>query len=264
MQRIHFPRSLTALARLGLAVVMVALTLLGSARPAAAASISAIRTGSGFQLSGLKYGDLLFYSPSKPYINSSGYLSWPSGADVKHINSNGSTLFLGGLRPNTTYYWAINGTTDLGLLGTTLQRRVDVSFNSITVYDDSDSTGAGELYHFFKVNGVYHSELNFYRSTSATVTYNPSKSVEYIYNGGDSMSLAVEIVDDDCTFSTCKPTNPTFSRYGDNGDFEWASGSTNIDFSALYSNYNQKTVTYSAYENVMSFDGKALVTVWYY
>jgi hypothetical protein len=263
MQRIHFPRSLTALARLGLAVVMVALTLLGSARPAAAASISATRTGSGFQISGLGT-QILFYSTSQPYTSSSGYLSWPSGANVKYIIGNGSSVqFLGGLRPNTTYYWGL-GANNHGTLGTTLQRRVDVSFNSITVYDDSDSTGAGELYHFFKVNGVYHSELNFYRSTSATVTYNPGRSVNSIYNGADSMSLAVELIDDDCTFSTCKPTNPTFSRYGDNGDFEWATGSTSIDFSSLQTNYNQKTVSFSAYEFVMSFDGKALVTVWYY
>lgn len=264
MQLIHFPRSLTAIARLGLAVVMVALTLLGSVRPAAAASISATPSGSGFKVSGLGSNQILFYGLKQPYL-SGGTVAWPSGADVKYIFGNGSSVqFLGGLRPNTTYYWALNGSTSYGTLGKTLQRRVDISFNSITVTNDSDSTGAGELYYFFKVNGVYHSELNFYRSTSSPTTFNPGKSISAIFNGDAYMPLAVQIIDDDCTFGTCKPTNPTFSRYGDTGDFEWATAGATIDFSNLQTNNAQKTVSYSANELVMSFSGTALVTVWYY
>jgi hypothetical protein len=264
MHLVHFPRSLTAFARLGLAFVMVALTLLGSVRPAAASSISATPSGSGFKVSGLG-SQILFYGLQQPYINSSGSLAWPSGSDVKYIIGNGSSVqFLGGLRPNTTYYWAVPN--NYGTLGRTLQRRVDISFNSITVTNDSDSTGAGELYYFFKVGGVYHSELNFYRSTSATVTFNPGKSISGIFNGDSYMELLVEIVDDDCTFSTCKPTNPTFSRYGDNGDFEWATAGQGaaIDFSNLQTNYVQFQKSYSANEFVMAFSGTALVTVWYY
>jgi len=263
MHLVHFPRSLTAFARLGLAFIMLALALLGSARPAAAASISATPAGSGFKVSGLG-SQILFYGLQQPYTSSSGTLAWPSGSDVKYIIGNGSSVqFLGGLRPNTTYYWGLGGNS-YGTLGRTLQRRVDISFNAITVTNDSDSTGAGELYYFFKANGVYHSELDFYRSTSATVTFNPNRSISAIFNGNAFMSLAVELVDDDCTFSTCKPTNPTFSRYGDNGDFEWATGATSIDFSSVNTNYVQKTVSYSANEFVMAFSGTALVTVWYY
>jgi len=262
MKLIHFPRSLTAFARLGLALIMLALALLGSARPAAAASVNASPAGSGFNISGVGSGQILFYGLLQPSINSSGTVIWPSGSGVKNMFGNGSTiLFLGGLRPNTTYYWSLGNS--YGTLGKTLQRRVDISFNSITVTNDSDSTGAGELYYFFKVNGVYHSELDFFRSTSATVTFNPNRSISAIFNGNASMPLAVELVDDDCTFSTCVPT-PTFSRYGDNGDFEWATGAGSIDFSSMNSNYVQKTVSYSANEFVMAFSGTALVTVWYY
>jgi len=263
MKLIYFPRSFAGLARAGLAVIMLALALLGSARPAAAASVNAAPSGSGFNISGVGNGQILFYGLQQPYINSNGVLTWPSGTDVKYTFGNGSTiLFLGGLRPNTTYHWALGNS--YGTLGKTLQRRVDISFNAITVTNDSDSTGAGELYYFFKANGVYHSELDFYRSTSATVTFNPNRSISAIFNGNAFMSLAVELVDDDCTFSTCKPTNPTFSRYGDNGDFEWATGATSIDFSSVNTNYVQKTVSYSANEFVMAFSGTALVTVWYY
>jgi hypothetical protein len=263
MKRIHVHRSLARMARASLALVMLALALLGSARPAAAASISATPTGSGFNISGVGNGQILFYGLQQPSSSSSGTLTWPSGADVKYTFGNGSSiLFLGGLRPNTTYYWGLGNS--YGTLGKTLQRRVDISFNSITVTNDSDSTGAGELYYFFKVNGVYHSELDFFRSTSAPVTFNPSRSISSIFNGNASMPLAVELVDDDCTFSTCKPTNPTFSRYGDNGDFEWATGAGVIDFSSLNTNYVQKTVSYSANEFVMAFSGTALVTIYYY
>jgi hypothetical protein len=262
MHLVHFPRSLTAFARLGLALVMVALVLLGNVRPAAASSISATRSGSGFQISGLG-SQILWYGLKQPYTDSSGTLVWPSGSNVKYIIGNGSSVqFLGGLRPNTTYYFET--ASGYGTLGTTLQRRVDITFNSIHMYNDSDSTGKCECYHFFKVNGVYHSELNFYRADTDGETFNPNKSVTGIFNGGEYMPLAVEIVDDDCTFSTCVPTNPTFSRYGDSGDFEWATASANIDFSNLQANYVQKTVSFAAYENVMSFDGTALATVWYY
>ena len=184
---------------------------------------------------------------------------------MKYIIGNGSSVtFLGGLRPNTTYYWGLGGNS-YGTLGKTLQRRVDITFNSITVTNDSDSSGAGELYYFFKVNGVYHSELNFYRRTSSPDTFNPGKSISGIFNGDAYMPLLVEIVDDDCTFSTCKPT-PTFSRYGDNGDFEWATAGQGaaIDFSNLQTNYVQFQKSYSANEFVMAFSGTALVTVWYY
>src|SRR3954447_17337900 len=148
MQLIHFSRSLTAFARLGLAFVMLALALLGRARPAAAASVNAAPSGSGFNISGVGNGQILAYGLQQPFINSSGSLTWPSGANVKNMFGNGSTiLFLGGLRPNTTYYWALGNS--YGTLGKTLQRRVDISFDAITVTNDSDSTGAGELYYFF-------------------------------------------------------------------------------------------------------------------
>jgi hypothetical protein len=260
MQRIHVHHSLVRITRISLALVMLALALMATARPAAAASISATRTGSGFQISGLGK-EYLFYGLKQPYRNSYGRLAWPSGSNDQYVFGTGSTIFVGGLRPNTTYYWMVGDS--FGTLGTTLQRRVDVSFNSITVTNDSDSSGAGELYYFFKVNGVLHSELNFYRSTSATVTFNPGKSVTGIENGGEYIDLAVELIDDDCTFSTCKPTNPTFTRYGDSGDFEWGTGYGSINFKDIQANFDQRTVKYGA-NVVMAFEGSALVSVAYF
>ena len=260
MQLIHLPRSLTAFARLGLAFVMVALTLLGSVHPAAASSISATPSGSGFKVSGLG-SQILFYGLQQPYINSSGSLAWPSGADVKYIIGNGSSVtFVGGLRPNTTYYWALGNS--YGTLGKTLQRRVDLNFNSIKITDDSDSVGKGELTFNFQVNSVRRKDFDFYRATGTNETFNPNRTA-IVYNGGENLNTKIMVQDDDCEFSTCIIDPAMFNR-GDNSDNEWTTASTSINFSDVQSNYSQKTLRLASFEWWIGMDASALATIYYY
>src|SRR5215217_3062556 len=116
MQLIHFPRSLTAVARLGLALVMVALTLLGSARSAAAATTPIItRTGSGFRFSASNNTAVIWTvkaGTKEPVFDANANLVFPSGSNVVTISSGGIALtsfdrFIGGLIPNTFYYYIL-------------------------------------------------------------------------------------------------------------------------------------------------------------
>jgi hypothetical protein len=260
MQLIHFPRSLTGLARASLAFILLALALLGSARPAAAASISATPSGSGFQVSGLG-SQILFYGLQQPYINSSGSLAWPSGADVKYVIGNGSSVtFVGGLRPNTTYYWAVPN--NYGALGRTLQRRVDLNFTSIKITDDSDSVGKGELTFNFQVNSVRRKDFDFYRATGTNETFNPNRTA-IVYNGGENLNSKIMVQDDDCEFSTCIIDPAMFNR-GDNSDNEWTTASTSINFSDVQSNYSQKTLRLASFEWWIGMDASAVATIYYY
>src|SRR5215216_903901 len=95
MQLIHFPRSLTAIARASLAFVMVALALLGSARSAAAATTPVInRVGSGFEFH-VKNSTAVIWSvqagTKQPVFDANGVLVFPIGSNVVTRTSNGSS-----------------------------------------------------------------------------------------------------------------------------------------------------------------------------
>jgi hypothetical protein len=271
MQLIHFPRSLTGLARAGLAFVMVALTLLGSARSAAAASTPVInRVGSGFEFH-VKNSTAVTWTvqagTKAPVFDANANLSFPSGSNVVGRSSNGIAQtsfdpFIGGLIPNTTYYYLLvaGGASSSGTLGTTLHRSVTVSFNTITVTNDSDSSGKGELTYNFKVDGVYRSGLTFFRGTSSPDTFNPNRS-QNVFDGRATIPFLVEVQDDDCDFSTCVMEPPDF-RSGSNSDHDWATAGNSIGFINDNANSGSKTVPY-AVESHVGFKGSVLVSVSY-
>jgi hypothetical protein len=170
--------------------------------------------------------------------------------------------FIGGLRPNTFYYYILRaGTTQSsGTLGTTLHRTVVVNFNSITITNDSDSTGKGELTFNFRVNGAYIPSLDFSLDLEDVVTINPTRSATK-FDGRETMPLQVEVQDDDCDFSTCVMSPPDF-RSGSNSDNDWATAGTTITFTNDNTNSVSKTVSY-AIDSFVGFNGTALVNVTY-
>jgi hypothetical protein len=267
MQLIHFPRSLTAIARAGLAFAMLALVLLGSVRPAAAAaSISVTPLASGFQVRAtnstpvtwdLQVSDSPVLQGSEPLFLNAIITRASTGSPNASF-----APFIGGLKPNTTYNYILKaGTTyTFGVLGKTLHRSVVVVFDNITVSGDSDSTGKGELTYQFKVNGVYHPELDFFRATSSGESFNPNKFVTNLIDGGATMPLAVEVQDDDCEFSTCVRKADFTS--GSNLDNDWATAAATITFSDRQVNSFEKRVAYSV-DKAVSFKGTALVKVFY-
>ena len=135
-----------------------------------------------------------------------------------------------------------------------------VSFNSITVTNDSDSSGKGELTYNFKVDGVYRSALTFFRGTSSPETFNPNRSVNLV-DGRATIPFLVEVQDDDCDFSTCVMEPPDF-RSGSNSDHDWATAGNSIVFTNDNSNSISKTVPYSV-NSFVGFNGTVLVSVSY-
>jgi hypothetical protein len=272
MHLVHFPRSLTSIARVGLALVMVALTLLGSAHRVAAASTPVItRAGSGFKFHATNSTPVEWWveaGAKPPVFDANGNLVFPSGSRVANLAGGASSTnfdtFIGGLAPNTFYYYILRAgsSSSQGQLGVTLHRTVTVSFNSITVTNDSDSTGKGELTYNFKVNGVYRSALDFYRATSSGETFNPNKFVTNLLDGGATMPLAVEVQDDDCEFSTCVISPPDF-RSGSDSDNDWTTATAKIDFTVHQDNSFSMTVPYSA-SIYVGFKGAAVVSVSYF
>jgi hypothetical protein len=272
MQLIHFPRSLAGLARASLAFIMLALALLGNAHPAAAASNPIITpAGSGFKFHATNSTPVEWWveaGTKPPVYDANGNLVFPSGSRVANLAGGASSTnfdtFIGGLAPNTFYYYILRAgsSSSQGTLGTTLHRSVTVNFNSITVTNDSDSTGQGELTYNFKVNGVYRPGLTFYRATSSGDTFNPGKSVTNLIDGGATIPLQVEVQDDDGSFSTCVMDPPDF-KYGSNSDNDWTTATAKIDFTVYQANSFNKTVPYSA-DIYVGFKGTAVVSVSYF
>jgi hypothetical protein len=271
MQLIHFPRSLTAIARAGLAFVMIALTLLGSVRPAAAATNPIInRIGSGFEFHVNNGSAAVTWSvqagTKQPVFDANGILVFPSGSNVVTRSSGSSSQtsfdpFIGGLRPNTLYFYILRAgsTQSSGTLGTTLHRTVVVNFNSTTITNDSDSTGKGELTFNFRVNGAYIPALDFSLGLEDVVTINPNRSATKV-DGQATMPLQLEVQDDDCSLSTC--VRPADFTTGSDSDNDWATAGTSITFTTINTNSASKTVSYTI-DSFVGFNGTALVNVTY-
>jgi len=268
MQLIQFPRTFAALSRAGLALVMLAIALLGSVRPASAAFVSATAVGSGVQFHGQNGLPLTWniYMSVSPIQFSGGKPLFPVGASIKSAFSSGAQTtfdpFIGGLFPNTTMNYIVDaGGTFLTGSVKTKQRSMTVTFNQFTISNDSDSSGAGELMYHFRVAGVYHPELDFRKDVSSPTTFGVSKSVVGLLNGLPSVPLAVEVQDDDCTFSTC--FRPADFTSGSDADNDWATAKTTISSVADQSNFISKTVTFSV-NGAVGFTVSALVQVTYF
>jgi hypothetical protein len=269
MYRIQFPRSLAGFARASVAFIMVALALLGSVHSAAAAgsTVTATAIGSGIQFHGRAITSItweLSVSTSS-IITSGGTPSFPSTAKVTFFRSTAAQAtfdpFAGGLSPNTTYNYIMraNTTYHTGSVKTK-QRSMNVTFNQITITNDSDSTGAGELmYHFFAAS--YHPELDFRKDVSSPTTFTANKTIPNILNGQPKVVLAVEVQDDDCTFSTC--FRPADFTNGSDGDNDWATAVSTIDSISDQSNSITKTVNLSV-NGAVGFKVSALVQVTYF
>jgi hypothetical protein len=242
---------------LGLAFVMVALTLLGSVRPAAAATtitVSSIQpVASGFQFRASTYytakWELQMSTGSIQFNGSTPYFS--GGLTKKYdpyITTNYS-WFANDLFPGRAYNYIVKVTmmtgpdTNLvfyksGYAGTTLHRKVNITFDTVTVKNDSDSSGAGELTYDFQVNGSYMSTWRFYRSTNSGDTFSISKSIVGLTDGGSYIPLKVEVQDDDCEFSTCVRV-ADFTQ-GSNSDNDWLTAKGGIGFYRASNSYSDR------------------------
>jgi len=116
------------------------------------------------------------------------------------------------------------------------------------------------MYHF-RVAGVYRSALDFRKDVSSPTSFTVSQTVPGLLNGLPSVPLALEIQDDDCTFSTCFRAADFTS--GSDADNDWATAKFTISSLSDQTNTVSKTVTFSV-NGAVGFTVSALVQVAYF
>ena len=142
-----------------------------------------------------------------------------------------------GLAPGTTYYYlAVRQVgADLKIESgsfKTLRRQVTVHYYVVSVADDSDSWGAGELRFHFKANGALQYNLAYGQVSVASggKAYPDRKAV--LANAPGTLKLAVQGIDDDCDVSEPLCADGSLYTYptdgGSNDIADWATANSGV------------------------------------
>jgi hypothetical protein len=144
------------------------------------------------------------------------------------------------LQPNTTYEYTLTAIDDANDIkystGTfhTLHRHVQVTFESITAIDDSDSGSPGDLTFWFKGNGVWDL-VNTYGEVSIATgdTAHPNHVANFV-DTPKTFTIAVYGDDDDCDFGQfcTEGIGPLGEGGGSSDEQDWATAWGSIDASA--------------------------------
>src|SRR5262245_22743519 len=262
-------------ARLGLAIVLLSLSLLAAAPRRASAAIVTVNVnphGSGLEFSASTTSAVtwefwlstssIVTSPYPPHFQSLG-VRYVSGANP----SNSFSPAFYNLVPNRTYNYIVRGgSTYLTGSVKTLKNRVTVTFNKIDVIDDSDALGAGELTFYFNAgSGFFQQFGEVSASSGASLSINTATII--FFNKVGSLNPMVEGVDDDIDFlEACRSGQPPDGTTGSDNCFDWATAQTSINipqFAGLNNNFTQKTVSFETTANRLKFRAFALITVEY-
>ena len=137
------------------------------------------------------------------------------------------------LKPATTYWYKVRATgagnsvyTELGSFKTK-QRIITITWTTLNVFGDSDSTGPGELTFHMRANGTNASKV-FGPSSINTGYYRTDLTATKVITGsGTQATVEVRGYDDDCEFSTCTLPDGTWGK-GSNGDLQWDTAKATI------------------------------------
>jgi hypothetical protein len=134
------------------------------------------------------------------------------------------------LEPNTTYYYVLKATDTNGQVikktGTfkTLRRRVEVTFTSLHMVDDSDVLSACDCYVHYQAGGQPEVSSDFLYVGSGETIYPNVKFTLYPANSTNSILVRVSAVDDDY--------DPPFDFCAWGFGPYWSNGSNNcLDYS---------------------------------
>lgn len=137
------------------------------------------------------------------------------------------------LTPNTQYWYTVRATGANSTVHVehgsfkTKQRIVTITWTTLNVFGDSDTTGPGELTFHMRANGTNASKV-FGPSSINTGYYRTDlTATKVIKGGGTSATVEVRGYDDDCVFSTCTLPDGTWGK-GSNADLQWDTGLATI------------------------------------
>ena len=179
------------------------------------------------------------------------------------------TFNIPSLQPGTRYYYVavatVNGAKScyVGQF-VTLSRKVTVTFQTITVNNDSDFWGAGELTFYFKAFNAWQKDMTTNQmsiNSGHTVTLNKTKSFT---NVPDFLTLVVQGQDEDCNFCTYG-IGPKDVNTGSTSQQDWNTASSSqisVKPQGQNESYTQ-TVTFSSSWWPVGFSVKAIVKVEY-
>lgn len=176
------------------------------------------------------------------------------------------------LDPGTTYEYTLKVRDESGNAQvrtgtfTTLKRQVTVSFDAITVTDDSDDLSEGDLAFWFSVNGGWTSGAAYTVGVDSGDTVNPGYT-NTVVGGPDSMKLGIYGWDDDCDVfdGLCSSgIGPGGSAGGSSGEADWATAWTTVN--TLVSGPGEvfvDTFSLSTSAHALAFTGTGTITVSY-
>jgi hypothetical protein len=141
------------------------------------------------------------------------------------------------LEPGTAYEWDLKVRDESGNSQvksgsfTTLKRQVTVSFDSITVTDDSDDLSEGDLLFWFNVGDWDHPNP-FAAGIDTGDTVNPGYS-RTVVGAPDTLKLGLNGWDDDCgPLTLCSMgVGPGGVDGGSNSEADWATAWTDVNTS---------------------------------
>lgn len=143
------------------------------------------------------------------------------------------------LKPNTQYWYKVRatgaGSTPYIELGTfkTKQRIITITWTTLNVFGDSDTTGAGELTFHMRANGTNASKV-LGPASIATGYYRTDLTATKVITGtGNTATVEVRGYDDDCVFSTCTLPDGTWGK-GSNADLQWDTAKATITVPNAY------------------------------
>jgi hypothetical protein len=270
---------------LGLAVMLLSLTVLASEPQSAAAAgvtVSVTSAGSGLQFAASSSSAVTWdiwistssiqMSPAPPHFQTGGSLP----ARVKHFSS---TTLQSSYSPafyqlgiNTTYNYIVRGGSSYVTgFAKTLSRKVTVAITRIDVLDDSDDLSAGDLTFYFRNpnDGAFDQHVGEVSISSGSPLLLPDRSaLSYnFFANSSTLKLAVQGVDDDCDFlDICQGFWYPDLSSGSSNDFDWATAQITINipqFAGLNQNFTSKLVTFQTTANRLKFKVTAIVTVEY-
>ena len=200
-------------------------------------------------------------------ISSNGNASPVSASALNLSYVTQWTADLMSLNPNTTYHYWLKATSQSGdtavKTGTvkTLQRKVEVTFDSLYMVMDSDLNSPCDCTYWFQAGTATAKSYGPLQVSDGQTTH-PNVTFT-VMNGPDVMPIRVEVQDDDADFGACPSGKLPDWGSGNTDCFEWNSGSKTIVVG--HPGYNEEFSSGTSFNvlGIVSYNATVSYTVTY-